>query len=694
MSNTTLVQVKPRTDGQARGGGGRGAAPLIDHRIDLDVKVNTKVPSEAPTQTKKKRASRPKARSGCITCKIRRVKCDERKPTCFRCEKADIKCDGYVKEVAEARKTAERRALIAAGQSAKRQILPRPEGSTAAAGRQTTATGAVGVVSRHSSATPTLRINPTSLRLDPSDVSYYDLFRRQLVKDLSGSCHSDFWSRIVLCEAARDPCVRESVLAIGALARTLFFATATSNRLGSMVPRLRKWEEIVSCEGYIDHHHNAALRHHVSAVSEYRRRIQQAGLSSRSVVIMTLLLIAFEFIQGNMKSVDSLMMNGMRLIQDSVSIMKGPMKKSIYDLRSSPESTPSPASTTSATLTLSSSSSSSSFTASPSPSPPHREEEIDDIGHLLPCLSLMSGFTHFFNSHRATIHLMNSTPTPELPEPGVTPVARLQTLWGQYFTRAVVFIMRAMQLQLASLPHPDPDAALREQPTHLACIRMWGSVLDQYLADDGRAASPTGEPLDEATRRALKMIQIHRLVVRIVVACCLDRSDMAYDAYEPHFRELLGMTVDFMRSDPEPLSRIAFTFAEGLTTPLTVIVSKCRNHDLRMRAARLMASLSWRDGAWDGKALVVGKMGVVMLEESARDADGRVPAGSRWGWMDAKWDLERREVVSTYLRLNASSSEEGAPTYAQLVLDIDSPLDACGRFGCHGRHDPYEPFSD
>ncbi|KAF6836566.1 hypothetical protein CPLU01_03601 [Colletotrichum plurivorum] len=629
------------------------AAPLIDHRIDLDVKVNTKVPSEAPTQTKKKRASRPKARSGCITCKIRRVKCDERKPTCFRCEKADIKCDGYVKEVAEARRTAERRALIAAGQSAKRQILPRPEASTAAAGQQSTAT----------SATPTLRINPTSLRLDPSDISYYDLFRRQLVKDLSGSCHSDFWSRIVLCEAARDPCVRESVLAIGALARTLFFATATSNRLGSMPPRLRKWEEIVSCEGYIDHHHHAALRHHVSAVSEYRRRIQQAGLSSRSVVIMTLLLIAFEFIQGNMKSVDSLMMNGMRLIQDSVSIMKGPMKKSIYDIRSSPESTPS---------------------ASPSPSPPQREEEIDDIGHLIPCLSLMSGFTHFFNSHRATIHLMNSTPTPELPEPGVTPVAKLQTLWGQYFTRAVVFIMRAMQLQLASLPQPDPDAALREQPTHLACIRMWGSVLDQYLA---------GEPLDEATRRALKMIQIHRLVVRIVVACCLDRSDMAYDAYEPQFRELLGMTVDFMRSDPEPLSRIAFTFAEGLTTPLTVIVSKCRNHDLRMRAARLMASLSWRDGAWDGKALVVGKMGVVMLEENARDADGRVPAGSRWGWMDAKWDLERRQVVSTYLRLNAAGAEEGAPTHAQLVLDIDSPLDACGRFGCHGRHDPYEPFS-
>ena len=37
----------------------------------------------------------PKTRTGCTTCKKRRVKCDERQPTCLRCENLDIKCDGY-----------------------------------------------------------------------------------------------------------------------------------------------------------------------------------------------------------------------------------------------------------------------------------------------------------------------------------------------------------------------------------------------------------------------------------------------------------------------------------------------------------------------------------------------------------------------------------------------------------------------
>ncbi|KAJ5208137.1 hypothetical protein N7449_002516 [Penicillium cf. viridicatum] len=37
----------------------------------------------------------PKLKSGCMTCKIRRVKCDEEKPQCRRCISTGRKCDGY-----------------------------------------------------------------------------------------------------------------------------------------------------------------------------------------------------------------------------------------------------------------------------------------------------------------------------------------------------------------------------------------------------------------------------------------------------------------------------------------------------------------------------------------------------------------------------------------------------------------------
>ncbi|CEJ87195.1 hypothetical protein VHEMI04335 [[Torrubiella] hemipterigena] len=41
------------------------------------------------------RRSAPKVRTGCRTCKIRRIKCDQQKPRCKRCTLAKFQCDGY-----------------------------------------------------------------------------------------------------------------------------------------------------------------------------------------------------------------------------------------------------------------------------------------------------------------------------------------------------------------------------------------------------------------------------------------------------------------------------------------------------------------------------------------------------------------------------------------------------------------------
>ncbi|KAL4732092.1 hypothetical protein ACLX1H_001100 [Fusarium chlamydosporum] len=51
--------------------------------------------AEAAKSSKWKRARGPKVRSGCTTCKIRHLKCDETKPECLRCVKDKRTCDGY-----------------------------------------------------------------------------------------------------------------------------------------------------------------------------------------------------------------------------------------------------------------------------------------------------------------------------------------------------------------------------------------------------------------------------------------------------------------------------------------------------------------------------------------------------------------------------------------------------------------------
>ncbi len=35
---------------------------------------------------------------GCVTCKAKRLKCDETKPTCHQCHKRQVECGGYKKD--------------------------------------------------------------------------------------------------------------------------------------------------------------------------------------------------------------------------------------------------------------------------------------------------------------------------------------------------------------------------------------------------------------------------------------------------------------------------------------------------------------------------------------------------------------------------------------------------------------------
>ncbi|OJD24777.1 hypothetical protein ACJ73_03860 [Blastomyces percursus] len=54
-----------------------------------------KLPSHAAGVNKPKQS---KSRNGCVTCKTKRLKCDETKPTCQQCHKRNVTCGGYKKD--------------------------------------------------------------------------------------------------------------------------------------------------------------------------------------------------------------------------------------------------------------------------------------------------------------------------------------------------------------------------------------------------------------------------------------------------------------------------------------------------------------------------------------------------------------------------------------------------------------------
>jgi hypothetical protein len=124
-----------------------------------------------PKSTHRYRVCGTPSRLGCITCKVRRVKCDETHPFCSRCTSTGRKCDGYEP----------------------------PAAPTA----------------------PSRRKPPTPIVDNPNEEAleqhYLEYFGVCTAPTLSGNFSPDFWERRVLQAGQVEPSIRHALIAIAAV---------------------------------------------------------------------------------------------------------------------------------------------------------------------------------------------------------------------------------------------------------------------------------------------------------------------------------------------------------------------------------------------------------------------------------------------------------------------------------------------
>ncbi|KAF2714361.1 hypothetical protein K504DRAFT_486294 [Pleomassaria siparia CBS 279.74] len=136
----------------------------------------------------RQKAWQPKAKTGCITCRIRRVKCDEAKPHCVRCTSTGRKCDGYT--------------------------YP---------GRQSRPWRQMG----HSPGSLPLSIAMSGLQLESAEeLKAFDFFQCRSASELSGFFDAQFWQFEVLQASHYLPSIRHAVIALGAMHRKLIAGDA------------------------------------------------------------------------------------------------------------------------------------------------------------------------------------------------------------------------------------------------------------------------------------------------------------------------------------------------------------------------------------------------------------------------------------------------------------------------------------
>lgn len=291
--------------------------------------------TQTRNRERKRRISRPKVKTGCKNCKLRRVKCDETRPQCTKCVRSGRQCDGYPAYNPRNRH----------GSNTLR-IAPRP--SNAGAGVEsksissnnsiisTTSPGSSALVSKRvpyiidksksiGPLTPTTpsSTNSVEVRFDlfppptdglafgPKEGQYFEVFCTHTASELSGFFDSAFWRRSVLQESHSEASIRHAVIALGALYKTLEkVAESPPSSPSSSNQNTSNGDSATA-------HWSFAWDHYGKAVTRMRQSIENNEVrSQRTILISSVLFTCFQSFVGDHKAAITQVQAGLGVMEN------------------------------------------------------------------------------------------------------------------------------------------------------------------------------------------------------------------------------------------------------------------------------------------------------------------------------------------------------------------------------------------
>ncbi|CAG8129848.1 unnamed protein product [Penicillium salamii] len=200
-----------------------------------------------------------KTKTGCKTCKKRRVKCDEGRPACRKCVSSSRVCDGY--------------------------------GIWGGGGTP------YGPPQSHRALSVYCTPVPAGSLGDEEQVCFDWLIKRT-AKKFAGLFKSDFWETLIFQASAQEPAVRHAVIAL-----------ASAHRFEQRWDPRSAVSRTLNNERFTLQQYNKAIRH-------LRANTSQTGHSLRVVLITCMLFVTLEYLRGQYQTGSAHLRYGMRLLAD------------------------------------------------------------------------------------------------------------------------------------------------------------------------------------------------------------------------------------------------------------------------------------------------------------------------------------------------------------------------------------------
>ncbi|KAM3077131.1 transcription factor [Clarireedia jacksonii] len=197
------------------------------------------------TEGKKSRAKHYKVKTGCLTCRGRRIKCDETKPVCRRCQKTNIQCSGYSND---------------SGQKDPSY--------------QNNRSSLIKFVSQSTALHPV--IHSGTVLLSEQDGRYFRYYRETSAAEIARLFNGPFWDSQILQASENEAFISQALVTLGAISK----AETESAR-----------------QAY--QHRQYASQSYAKALSCMRQSLNGSSYNSRKALIACLLVYTIEVMLGH-----------------------------------------------------------------------------------------------------------------------------------------------------------------------------------------------------------------------------------------------------------------------------------------------------------------------------------------------------------------------------------------------------------
>ncbi|CAI7661948.1 unnamed protein product [Penicillium glandicola] len=521
--------------------------------------------------------SHKKAKTGCKTCKIRRVKCDEGRPACRRCVSTSRVCDGY--------------GIWGGGGTP----YGKPQSNRA--------------LSTYCTPVPTGN-------LSNEEQLCFDWLIKRAAKKFAGLFPSDFWETLIFQASAQEPAVRHAVIAVSSTHRfQQRYATASA-----------KYDE----ECFTLQQYNKSIQH-------LRTNTTNNTHSLRVALITCMLFITLEYMRGQYQMGSAHLQYGMKLLSDISaprppssmvptilspeedfaynalvdayvrlgiqSAMFGHMRSHVYFVTQDPQNTSLP------------------YTFS---SLVEARRSLDDLLNRVHCLK------EHYNNHHAS---QTPTSNQQMLNTQSLIIADL-SLWRKTYTASLA------RLETNKISGKDQSGYLllrvhHEMATIMASVCLLPEetetelIFDNYTENFVNIMSGFIDMWKCWAATVFNERDISKLAaapddIKAIFQNFKTWSDM--DAIlETSLLELLekALIVNSYLQSPD-CGRNGFTVEMGYIPPVYYTALKCRVPRIRRQAVRALRAAPHREGVWNGAVLAD------VLEEIMRVEEGNFYAGDVW----------------------------------------------------------------